>query len=144
MPRIASITYAGLTMKHTCLPGEVRQFEKRVGPEDLAWFEGQVVHAVCATFALAQAVEWASRLFVLEMKEADEEGVGIMLNINHKKPAFPGETILITATLQSIEGHSVWCSFAAQVGDRLVATGETGQKILKKEKLKKLLTPNPS
>ena len=131
-------------MKHTCVAGETRTFEKQVGPEDVASFNGQVVHAVCATFALAQAVEWACRLFVLEMKEADEEVLGIMLHLNHKGPAFPGETIRISATLQSIAGSSVWCSFVAQVGDRLVATGETGQKILKKEKIKKLLTPNPS
>jgi fluoroacetyl-CoA thioesterase len=131
-------------MKDKELVGETRTFEKRVTQEDLARFNMEVVHPVCATFALAQAVEWACRLFVLEMKETDEEGVGILLTINHKKPAFPGETILITATLQAIEGNAVWCSFVAKVGDRLVATGETGQKILKKEKLKKLLTANPS
>jgi fluoroacetyl-CoA thioesterase len=131
-------------MKHTCFPGQVRRFEKRVEPADLAHFGGVLVHAVCSTFALAQAVEWASRLFVLDLKEADEEGVGTWLTINHKRPAFPGETILITATLLSIEANQVHCSFVARVGKRLVATGETGQKILKKEKLKKLLTPNPS
>jgi fluoroacetyl-CoA thioesterase len=131
-------------MKHTCLPGQVRHFEKRVEPADLARFEEGLVHAVCATFALAQAAEWACRLFVLDLKEADEEGVGTWLTLNHKKPAFPGETILITATLESIVGNQVRCSFVARVGNRLVATGETGQKILKKEKLKKLLSPNPS
>jgi fluoroacetyl-CoA thioesterase len=131
-------------MKHTCSPGQVRLFEKRVEPADLARFEGALVHAVCSTFALAQAAEWASRLFVLDLKEADEEGVGTYLRINHERPAFPGETILITAILQAIEGNQVRCSFVARVGRRVVATGETGQKILKKEKLKKLLTPNPS
>jgi fluoroacetyl-CoA thioesterase len=131
-------------MKHSCLPGEVRQSEKQVGPADLAQFNGQLVHAVCSTFALAQAVEWTCRLFVLDMKGADEEGIGIFLRINHKRPAFPGETIHITATLQSIAGNQVRCRFEARVGRRLVATGETGQKILKKEKLKKLLSPNPS
>lgn len=131
-------------MKHTCFPGEVRQYEKRVEPSDLARFDGVLVHAVCSTFALAQAVEWTSRLFVLDLKEADEEGVGTWLSIHHKRPAFPGETILITATLVSVAGNQVRCSFEARVGRRLVATGETEQKILKKEKLKKLLSPNPS
>jgi fluoroacetyl-CoA thioesterase len=131
-------------MKHTCSLGEVRQFEKRVEPADLASFNGTLVHAVCSTFALAQAVEWACRLFVLDLKEADEEGLGTGLTISHQRPAFPGETILITATLESIEGNRVRCSFVARVGSRLVATGETSQKILKREKLKKLLSPNPS
>jgi selenophosphate synthetase-related protein len=42
---------------------------------------------------------------------------------------------VLEATLQSAIGNSVICSFTAKVGDRLVAFGETGQKILKKEKL---------
>lgn len=128
-----------------CIPiGETRTFLKKVSQQDIARFGNVVVHPVCATFALAQAVEWACRLFVLDMKEADEEGIGTMLKINHEHPAFPGENIQITATLQAIEANNVWCSFEAWVGDRRVASGETGQKILKKEKLKRLFIPNPS
>jgi predicted thioesterase len=124
--------------------GETRTFHKQVTEEDFARFNMQVVHPVCSTFALAQAVEWACRLFVLDIKEADEEGVGTGLVIRHYKPAFPGETLQIIATLGAIEGNLLRCSFVARVGQRLVATGETSQKILKKEKLKKLLSPNPS
>ena len=131
-------------MKHPFQIGDIKSFIHVVGTSDTARFESGEVHSVYATFALAREAEWSGRLFVLEMKEADEEGLGIMLHLNHKGPAFPGETIRISATLQSIAGNTVWCSFVAQVGDRLVATGETGQKILKKEKIKKLLTPNPS
>jgi fluoroacetyl-CoA thioesterase len=131
-------------MKQIGQVGQSRSFQKLVTLHDLAGFNGQLVHPVCATFALAQAVEWTCRLFVLDMKEVDEEGIGVSLSINHISPAFPGDTIHITATLQSLAGNQVRCSFEARVGPRLVATGETSQKILKKEKLKKLLSPNPS
>ncbi len=100
-----------------------------------------MVHAVCSTFSLAQAAEWAGRLFVLDIKSADEEGIGTFLTINHKAPAFEGNDVVITATLTKHEGHDVICSFEAKVGDRVVADGETGQKILKKEKLARILAP---
>lgn len=122
-------------------PGATRTYVKHVTTADFARFEDGLVHAVCSTFALAQAAEWAGRLFVLELKAEDEEGIGTSLTINHKSPAFEGESIEIVATLKRHEGNEVICSFTARVGERLVADGETGQKILKKEKLAKILAP---
>jgi predicted thioesterase len=40
--------------------------------------------------------------------------------------------------LVKIEGNSIICAFEAHVGTRLIAKGQTGQKILKKEKLERL------
>lgn len=122
-------------------PGDTRTYIMHVTAADFARFEDGLVHAVCSTFALAQAAEWAGRLFVLDIKEADEEGIGTRLVINHKSPAFMGEAVEVVATLIKYERHEVICSFTAHVGARLVADGETGQKILKKEKLAKILAP---
>ena len=119
--------------------GDTKVYRKTITSADFARFEDGLVHAVCSTFSLAQAAEWAGRLFVLEMKEEDEEGIGTFLTINHKSPAFEGDVVEITAHLKSQEGNNVICSFEARVGDRLVADGETGQKILKKEKLARVL-----
>ncbi len=121
--------------------GDTKVYQKLVTAADFARFDDGLVHAVCSTFSLAQAAEWAGRLFVLEMKEKDEEGIGTFLTINHKSPAFESETVTITATLKAVNGHEVICSYEARVRDRLVADGETGQKILKKEKLAKVLAP---
>ena len=121
--------------------GDTKVYQKLVTAADFARFEDGLVHAVCSTFSLAQAAEWAGRLFVLEMKESDEEGIGNFLTINHKNPAFEGETISIKAILSEVTGNNVICRFEAYVGDRLIADGETGQKILKKEKLAKVLAP---
>ncbi|WP_439882448.1 thioesterase family protein [Pontibacter sp. MBLB2868] len=122
-------------------PGDTRTYIKHVTSADFARFEDGLVHAVCSTFSLAQAAEWAGRLLVLDIKAEDEEGVGTSLMINHKAPAFEGEDIEIVAVLKKHERNEVICSFTARVGDRLVAEGETGQKILKKEKLAKVLAP---
>jgi predicted thioesterase len=115
--------------------GSIKTFTKVVEQTDTASFDAGTVHPVYATFALGRDAEWACRLFVLDMKEEEEEGIGTFLKIEHVSPALLGQTVFFEATLQSAIGNSVICSFTAKVGERLVAFGETGQKILKKEKL---------
>jgi predicted thioesterase len=72
------------------------------------------------------------------MREGDEEGVGTMLSINHRTPAFVGEEMSFTATVEKIERNELICTINAAVGERIIATGQTGQKMLKKNKLSEL------
>ena len=102
---------------------------------DQAIFHGEILHQVCSTFALARDFEWSSRLFFLEMKEEDEEGVGTFLSVEHRRPAFVGEEIEFTATIENMVGMELFCTIEACVNGRLIASGRTGQKMLKKEKL---------
>lgn len=125
-------------MKTIFKAGDLKTYHKRVTAEDVAVFHGEVLHPVYATFALARDFEWSSRLFFLEMKEEDEEGVGTFLQIDHHSPARVGEEVVITAVVESISGNELICIIEARSGLRLIATGKTGQKMLKKEKLKKI------
>ena len=126
-------------MKSIFKAGDQKVYRKTVEESDQAAFHGEVLHAVCSTFAMARDFEWSSRLFFLEMKEEDEEGVGTFLCIDHKSPAFVGEELYIVATVEKIEGIELICSIEASCGDRLVANGKTKQKMLKKDKIKRLL-----
>jgi fluoroacetyl-CoA thioesterase len=125
-------------MKTIFKAGDKKEYRKTVQPEDVAAFNGEIVHPVCATFSLAREIEWTTRQFVLEMKDDDEEGIGTFLTIEHKGPAFIGEEIVFTGTIDMIKDHELICSFEARTKDRLVAAGKTGQKILKREKIKQL------
>lgn len=127
-------------MKSIFSPGDRKKYRKKVETGDVAAFHGQVVHPVCSTFVLAREVEWTTRLFVLDMRDDDEEGVGTFVNIEHRSPAFVGEEIDFTGKVEQINGHELICSFEAKVGDRLVAIGKTGQKIFKREKLNSLFS----
>lgn len=118
--------------------GSTKTFTKLVLAEDCASFESGNVHPVYATFALGRDAEWACRLFVLEMKEAHEEGIGTFLTINHKSPALEGSTVLITAVVKSIHKNEIICTYKVQIGDRIIAEGEQGQKIIAKQKLNAL------
>jgi fluoroacetyl-CoA thioesterase len=125
-------------MKRLFKPGDRKEWQKVVLSEDVAAFGGEQVHPVCSTFALGREMEWASRLFILEMREEDEEGIGTFLEIQHKAPALVGETLRIVAVVEQLQENSLICTIQVQVGERLVATGKTGQKLLKRHSLDKI------
>jgi predicted thioesterase len=122
-------------MKNPFLPGDVRTYSIQVKPTDFAVLDGKLIHAVLSTFALGQALEWSSRQFVEEMLEEGEEGIGTMLHIKHHAPAFEGETVEFQATFEHLEGQELTCHVEARVGERLVATGRTGQRIVDSARL---------
>jgi len=125
-------------MKNIFNKGDKKVFKTTVTEKDQAIFHGEVLHAVCSTFALARDMEWSSRLFFIEMKEADEEGVGTHLSIDHFSPAFVGDELEITATVETIKGNELMCDVTVMAGARLIAKGKTGQRMLKNERLEKL------
>jgi predicted thioesterase len=125
-------------MKLVFQVGDVKEFEHRVVQADIAEFSSGVVHEVYSTFALARDAEWCCRLFVLEMKESHEEGIGTMITVNHHSPAKLGQSVNFVAEVKEIVGNSIICSFEARVGNRLVASGEQEQKILPKEKIDRI------
>jgi len=118
--------------------GDQQFYELTVREADTAIFESGQVHPVYATFALARDAEWACRLFVLAMKEPDEEGIGTSISVAHQSPALVGSPISIIATLKTVEQNTVICAYEAYCRERLIAHGEQGQKILKKTKLEQL------
>ncbi|SEW33556.1 thioesterase family protein [Chitinophaga arvensicola] len=119
-------------------PGDTKHFSRIVRPEDCASFDSGNVHPVYATFALGRDAEWCCRLFVLEMKEEEEEGIGTRLTIEHLSPALTGSQVDFTATITEIHHHEITCSYEAVCNGRVIATGIQVQKILAKEKLNRL------
>jgi predicted thioesterase len=125
-------------MKTIFKRGDKKHFRKTILPGDVASFETGNVHPVYATFALGRDAEWVCRLFVLEMKDEDEEGIGTFLNIEHIAPALVGQEALFEAEIKHLERNDIICTYTVSVGERIIAKGEQGQKILKKEKILKI------
>jgi fluoroacetyl-CoA thioesterase len=63
-----------------------------------------------------------------------------MLEIEHRSPAFVGEEVIITTTVAELHGNELICDIEVRVAARLVALGKTGQRMLKKDRLKQLFT----
>ena len=125
-------------MKNLYKPGDKKYYQRTVRKEDVAAFESGEVHPVYSTFALARDAEWTCRLFALDMKEDDEEGIGTFITVNHHAPVMVSETVNFEATLESVAGNEIVCGYKAEAGGRMIATGRQGQKILKKTKIESL------
>lgn len=120
--------------------GDIKVFSHIVDATDIAEFESGVVHHVYSTFCLTRDAEWSTRLFVLDMKEADEEGIGTFIEVKHLSPAKVGAKVDFFASLDAVNRNEIICSFIAKCGDRIIAEGRTGQKILKVEKLNRIMS----
>ena len=120
-------------MQNPFKKGDIKTFSKIVLITEIAKFESGTVHDVYSTFSIAKDAEWSGRLFVLEMKEKDEEGIGTKISVEHKSPAFVGDEINFIATFEEItERGEIITSFQAFCGERLIAKGIQGQRILLK------------
>ena len=125
-------------MKQLFKYGDTKEFYKVVSKKDTAKFNGVEVHPYYSTFALARDAEWSSRLFVLDMKEIDEEGIGTFVNIKHVSPALVGDEVRFIANIKSVVHNEVVCTITAKVNGRLIAKIETGQKIINSDELEAL------
>jgi fluoroacetyl-CoA thioesterase len=126
-------------MKNIFVKGDIKIYEKIIMQSDVASFESGIVHEVYSTFSVARDAEWCGRLFVLDMKEYNEEGIGTQITVQHIAPAFVGEKIRITTAFDSITAKGeILTSYNATVGERLIAKGIQGQRILLQEKIKSI------
>lgn len=125
-------------MKNPFQIGATKTYTHTVRKEDSATFDSGEVHPVYATFALARDAEWSGRLFVLEMKEEGEEGIGTKITVNHHSPALIGQEVVFEATLVSVNKNEVITDYTAKVKGRLIADGTQIQKVVNKEKINRL------
>lgn len=126
-------------MRNRFKKGDQKRHRFIVKEQDFATFNGEVVHPVCSTYKLGQEMEWSSRLFMLDIIDEDEEGVGTMLHIDHLNPVFVGQEVELIATFESFEDRNLLCNIEVYSQEQLVAKGRTGQKLLKRSSLNTLM-----
>lgn len=119
--------------------GDTKEYQAYVTEEKLACFEAGLVHPVLSTFYLAKEAEWCCRLFVLDMLEEGEEGIGAFVSVNHLSPAPLGALVVYRAAVEKIEKNQIDCAYQAFWGETLIAEGKQIQKIIKKAKFEAAL-----
>lgn len=102
-------------------------------------FDGVVVHKVCATWTIVEYMEKAGRLVLIDFLEPHEEGVGSHVSCDHLNPAPVGSTVRVIATAADVMDRELICDTVAFVGDRMIASGKTIQKVMPRAVLKRLL-----
>ncbi|MEM7548547.1 MAG: hypothetical protein AAF363_02670 [Bacteroidota bacterium] len=125
-------------MKKEFIVGAQKILTYKIKETDCPDFGEGILHPVCSTFRLAEKIEWATRQFVLEAIDLDEEGIGTLLTVEHLSAALVNEQITIYSSISKIKKNELICSYEVKVGNRTIAKGETGQKVLKRNKLKSI------
>lgn len=126
-------------MKDSFEPGIVREIEVVVTEDMYPAFDSVVVHRVYSTWSMVHHMELAARKVLVDYLEADEEGIGARIAIDHCSPAPVGTRVRVRAELTELRQNRVTCRVTAWQGDRLIGEGEQIQVVMKKEKLRTLL-----
>lgn len=108
----------------------------RVTNEMTARFFDCEIHPVYATFAIVEHAEYASRCVIMPFLEPHEDAVGYAINIEHTGPAIVGDIVTITATVRNVDGRSIDCAFTVARNEEPIATGNTVQRLVDKNRMK--------
>jgi fluoroacetyl-CoA thioesterase len=128
-------------MKNIFEPSDIKSYTKVVTIADIAAFDSGIVHEVYSTFSLTRDAEWCGRLFVLDMLEPHEQGIGTSITVQHISPAFIGDTIIFTGVFIEINAkNEIITKYTATVENRTIAYGIQGQKILPVEKINSIFS----
>jgi fluoroacetyl-CoA thioesterase len=109
--------------------GSSAVLEVVVTPELTVHFEELgSVHPVYATYNMAKHFEEAGRKLLLRHLDADEDGLGRAVTVEHLLPSWVGDRLRIEARCVAVQGSRVTCECTATDADgRLVGRGSTVQ-----------------
>ena len=86
------------------------------------------VHPLYATYTMAKHFEEAGRKLLLRHLDADEDGLGRAVSVEHLAPGWVGDRLTIEARCVEVRGNLVTCECTATGGDgREVGRGSTVQ-----------------
>jgi fluoroacetyl-CoA thioesterase len=112
-----------------------------VEPKQCAFLDGELLHPVLSTYAIAYLAEVCARKALEPYFEQHEDAVGSMVQVHHHAMAVIGTTVQLTATVTLIHNNRVTCSVSAvavKSGVR-VATCLQEQVVLSRDRIQKLL-----
>ena len=100
------------------------------------------MHPVYATYNMAKHFEEAGRKLLLRHLDADEDGLGRSLTVEHLAPSWVGDRLTIEARCVEVRGNRVTCECTATDGDgREVGRGSTVQVALPRRDLDDRIGP---
>ncbi len=120
-------------------PGVSATVEIEVTPDMCPAFDGIIVHRVYSTWSLAHHMELAARKVLAPHLDADEEGIGTHLSIDHLAPTPVGKVVRVEALCTAVDGKRVICDVRAYDGERLIGRGVQHQRVLPKRVLDSLI-----
>jgi len=126
-------------MKPDLKPGVRAEVSAVITEEMCPAFDGVIVHRVYSTWSLAYHMELAARRVLAPHLEANEEGIGSHLSIDHLAPTPVGKTVRVVATCTELDSSKVVCDVVAYEGERVVGRGKQVQRVFPKEVIQSLI-----
>lgn len=108
--------------------GDVHQFSFRVGPEKVVpalYPESDIFLSMPEVFAtgfMVGLMEWACIEHLRPHLEAGEGSLGVLINVDHRAPTLPGQTVTVTVTCDRADGRRLGWHVIAR--DELDVIGE--------------------
>lgn len=108
-----------------------------VTPEMTVHFEELgAVHPVYATYTMAKHFEEAGRKLLLRHLDADEDGLGRSVTVEHLAPSWVGDRLTVVARCREVRGNRITCECTATDDDgRELGRGSTIQVSLPRDVL---------
>lgn len=122
-------------MKPGLFVGYEETMEVIVTTEMVASFGGEVIHSVLSTVSMIYYMEWVGRNVIIPFLEADEEGIGASISIQHRAPAPVGRMVVFRAIVTEIRPKKVVCRVTAEYNQLSFGEGEFVQVVLPKERI---------
>ncbi len=131
-------------MKPSLVLGDKAEIVITVTEDMCPAFDGVVVHRVYSTWAMGHHFEIAARKLLMANLEANEEGIGSHLSIDHIAPTPLGHQVRIVAEAVEIDRTTLACEIVAHHvrpdgSEKLVGQGKQVQRVLPKTTLRKLI-----
>jgi fluoroacetyl-CoA thioesterase len=126
-------------MKKSLVAGLTGEATHRVVTENLVSFRKPEAPAVLATPWLLYVMETAAYDTLRPHLDAGEVSVGVKFQFEHLAPTPPGDTIVATARVTSVEGNQVHFDFEARDSRELIARGTHVRAVIDVERFKKRL-----
>lgn len=106
-----------------------------------AILDNNQIHPVCSTVTMVYYAELAARKAIEPFFEGDDQAIGGGISITHNGMAIVGETVSMTATIQSFDGKVLICDIMARIEktDEIVCRGTQTQIVLAQTKIDALI-----
>ena len=106
-----------------------------VTEEMLVNLGGRRIHPVYATAWMVRHMEEAGRELVERHLDEGQDATGYAISVTHQRPARPGDTLHVTATVTAVSDRSCEAKVEARGPDGVVGTGTLIQRYIRSGQL---------
>ncbi|SIT76506.1 thioesterase family protein [Pontibaca methylaminivorans] len=87
---------------------------------------------VFATAQMVALVEWACVEQLRPFYESGEQSVGVHVDVDHRAPTLPGQTVTVESEVEDIDGRFIWFRVNARDGANEICRGRHRRALIRR------------